>query len=196
MKRIQRDQVLPHGQWDAVRPVLRPLFIIEKERRRLHVGEHLTLLFENAQSVWYQVEEMLRVERIADPDLVQHEIDTYNELVPGAGELSATMLIEYAEAAERDAALKELVGLERHVWFRIGERRVEAQFDAAQIGDDAVSAVQFVRFAVGGRSGERLVELAAAGSVAIEVDHPHLCVRAPIGAELARALATDLGESP
>jgi hypothetical protein len=88
--------MLPYQQWEAVRPVLRPLFINEKQRRRLAVGDHITLLFENAQSVWYQVEEMLRVERISDPELVQHEIDTYNELVPGAGELSATMLIEYS----------------------------------------------------------------------------------------------------
>lgn len=194
MKGVARDQTLSYQQWEAVRPVLRPLFINEKERRRLAVGEHITLLFENAQSVWYQVEEMLRVERISEPELVQNEIDTYNELVPGAGELSATMLIEYAQTEERDAALRRLVGLERHVWLKIGDRRVEAQFDAGQIAEEAVSAVQFVRFAVGGRIAERLVELAAAGALAVEVDHPQHSVNAPVGVDLARALAQDLRE--
>jgi hypothetical protein len=195
MKRIALDQILPYAQWEAVRPVLRPLFINEKERRRLAVGEHITLLFENAQSVWYQVEEMLRVERITDADAMQHELDTYNALVPGAGELSATLLIEYPEADERDAALRRLAGFERHLWLKIGDRRIQAEFDTSQIGADAVSAVQFVRFAVGGRSGERFVELAASGAVTIDVDHPALSVSAPIAGDIARALAEDLREA-
>ena len=192
MRRINRDEILSYQQWDLVRSVLRPLFIFEKERRRLAVGEHATLLFENTQSVWYQVEEMLRVERTTEPELIQNEIDTYNELVPGAGELSATLFIEYADAAQRDAALHRLVGFERHLWLRIGERRIQAEFDAAQVGTEAVSSVQFVRFAVGGRAGERFVDLAAAGAVSIEVDHPALAVSTPIVGDLARALADDL----
>lgn len=192
MKRITREQLLPYRQWEDVRPVLRPLFIFEKDRRRLAVGEHVTLLFENAQSVWYQVEEMLRVERISDPEPVQHELDTYNALVPGAGELSATLLIEYPEAAERDAALRRLAGFERHLWLRVGERRIQAEFDASQIGAEALSAVQFVRFAVGGRTGERFAELAATGAVTIEVDHPALQLSVPVTGDLARALEEDL----
>jgi hypothetical protein len=195
MKRITLDQVLSYQQWESVRPVLRPLFIVEKERRRLHVGAHVTLLFENAQSVWYQVEEMLRVERMTDPAAIQHEIDTYNALVPGGGELSATLLIEYEEATERDVALRALLGFEKHLWLRVGERRVQAEFDAAQVGEEAVSSVQFVRFAVGGRTGERFVELAAAGAVAVEVDHPAMTVSAPIAGDIARALAEDLRET-
>jgi hypothetical protein len=192
MRRISRDQVLPYMQWESVRAVLRPLFIVEKERRRLHVGDHVTLLFENAQSVWYQVEEMMRVEHMTDPAAIQHEIDTYNALVPGAGELSATLLIEYADEHERDVALRKLLGFEKHLWLRIGERRVQAEFDAAQVGEDAVSAVQFIRFAVGGRTGERFTELAAAGAVAIEVDHPEMTASTSITGDLARALAEDL----
>ena len=192
MKRITPAQILPYQQWDAVRPVLRPLFLNEKERRRLAVGEHITLLFENAQSVWYQVEEMLRVERIQETEAIGHEIDTYNALVPGAGELSATLLIEYPEEEERDVALRELIGFERHLWLKIGERRIQAEFDGGQIGEEAVSAVQFVRFAVGGHAGERFVELAAAGAVSVEVDHPTLSISAVVAGDLARALAEDL----
>jgi hypothetical protein len=152
----------------------------------------VTLLFENAQSVWYQVEEMLRVEHMTDPAAIQHEIDTYNALVPGGGELSATLLIEYEDEAERDVALRKLLGFEKHLWMRLGERRVQAEFDGSQVGEDALSSVQFVRFAVGGRTGERFVELAAAGEVAVEVDHPAMSVSAPIAGDIARALAEDL----
>ena len=79
---------MPFAQWERVRTVLRPLFIHEKELRRLRAGEHLTFLFENAQSVWYQVEEMLRVERITAEDAIAHELGTYNELIPREDELS------------------------------------------------------------------------------------------------------------
>ena len=196
MKPVTLEQLLSFEQWERTRPVLRPLFIREKERRRLHVGAHFTLLFENVQTVWYQVEEMIRIERIVDSDAIAHELATYNGLLPGAGELTATLLIEYAESAERDAALKQLTGIEQHLWLRLGERRVRAEFEGSQIGEGAVSAVQFVRFVVGGSAADRLLELSAAGAVAIEVDHPHYTVSAAVAGDLARALAEDLGASP
>ena len=156
-----------------MRPLLRPLFIAEKARRRLAVGEHLTLLFENRQTVWYQIEEMLRTERIFEDAAIKHEVETYNELIPRPGELFATLLIEYAEPAERDAALARLVGLERHLWMVLDGRRVGARFDERQMSPDQISAVQFIAFPLGADAG-RFEKLAAAGKVAIEVDHPHL----------------------
>jgi hypothetical protein len=83
MKAVHRGQILPYDQYEKLRPLLRPLFIAEKDRRRLSVGEHVTLLFENAQTVWYQVQEMLRSERITSEAGIAHELDTYNELLPG-----------------------------------------------------------------------------------------------------------------
>jgi hypothetical protein len=195
MNRLTLDQILPFDHWVNTRPVLRPLLLNAKERRRLAVGPHITLLFENAQTVWYQIEEMVRVEHLTDPELVRHEMDTYNELIPHAGELSATMFIEYADPTERDVALRKLLGIEQHLFLRVGDRRVQAEFEGAQIAEDVVSAVQFVRFAVGGRTGERFIELADAGSLAIEIDHPELRVSAPISGDLARALSEDLQAS-
>lgn len=188
--------MLSFEQWERVRPVLRPLFIREKERRRFVAGPHLTLLFENAQTVWYQVEEMIRIERIAEPQAVQHELDTYNSLIPVARELSATLLIEYAEARERDAALARLVGLERHMWLAAGGRRIAVRFDESQMSAGQISAVQFVRFALGQLGAESLVQFADQGSLAIEADHPDLTTRAPLSGELARALAEDLRIEP
>jgi len=183
---------MPFAQWERLRPVLRPLFIHEKERRRLRVGAHLTFLFENAQSVWYQVEEMLRVERISADDAVAHELDTYNDLIPREDELSATMLIEYEDAAERDAALKRLLGLERHVHLIAGDRKISAAFAEAQISTEAVSSVQFVRFPLPRGLGGKLVELASSGMLAIEVDHPGMHALAAIDVELAKNLFEDL----
>jgi len=194
VKPVTLKEILPFEQYEILRPRLRPLIIAEKERRRLAVGEHLTLLFENGQTVWYQVEEMVRSERISAADAIRHEIDTYNELLPRPGELTATMLVEYADEAERNIALRALVGLERHLWIRIGERREPARFDARQFATDRISAVHFVRFPLGGLDHDEFVTFTAEGKIAIEVDHPQLTERALITGPIAKALARDLAD--
>lgn len=192
MKPIRLEETLTLADYDRVRGRLRPLFIHEKERRRLAMGAHLTLLFENAQTVWYQVQEMIRTERMESREAIQHELDTYNELLPGAGTLSATMMIEYPEAVERDAALRRLVGFERHLWIVLGERRERAIFDTRQMNEERISSVQFVRLPVPGVDAEQFLALARARKCAIESDHPSLAVRAAISGVLASALAEDL----
>lgn len=194
MRPLTIDEVLRIDEWERVRPVMRPLFIHEKERRRLTVGPHLTFLFENRQTVWYQVEEMIRVERMTRIESMQHEIETYNHLLPQPGELSATLFIEYTDAAERDAALAELVGIERHLWLRAGDERIAATFEAGQIGADEVSSVQFVRFTLPQTVAAHFDELARGGRLAIEFDHPALTASARIEATLASALVEDLRE--
>ena len=126
-------------------------------------------------------------------DAVQHELDTYNELIPAPGSLSATLLIEYAESAERDAALRRLVGLERHLWLKLGAARIAASFDDRQMSTERISAVQFVRFApAGGIDADEFSELAARGDAAIVADHPSLAASGAIVGPLAGALAEDL----
>jgi hypothetical protein len=187
-------EILPFEQYEVLRTRFRPLFIAEKERRRLALGEHVTLLFENGATVWYQVEEMLRTERISAEPAIRHEIDTYNELLPRPGELSATMLIEYSDARERDAALRELVGLERHLWLVLDGRRERVRFDERQMGEDQISSVQFVRFPLGGLDAAEFLKLAQADQVTVEIDHPKLSARAVLKGPLAHALASDLAE--
>ena len=191
MKPITALEVLPVTVYDRVRPLLRPLCIAEKDRRRLAVGQHLTLLFENRQTVWYQIHEILRTERVFEDAAVNHEIENYNQLIPRAGELFATLLIEYADPAERDAELARLVGLERHLWMVLDGRRVGARFDERQMSPDQISAVQFIAFAPDA-DGERFTELVAADKVAIQVDHPYLAASASITGPLGAALADDL----
>jgi hypothetical protein len=191
MKKISKEDILGVEQWQRVRGVLRPLFIHEKERRRLAVGSHLTFLFENSATVWYQVEEMIRSEHMTDAAAIQHEIDTYNELIPGPGEISATLLIEFAEARERDAALRRLVGLEKHLWLKLGDIRVPLKFDDRQMSAERVSAVQFVRFNVA-KDRDAFLKLAQANQVAIQADHPNLGAEAFIDGALAKSLGEDL----
>ena len=191
MKPIEACDLLAYPDYQRVRERLRPLIIAEKNRRRLTIAGHLTLLFENDRTVWYQIEEMLLTERITDAAAIQHEIDTYNELMPGGGELSATLMIEYEDAAERTARLHDLIGIDRHLWIAIESRRIPARFDIRQMESDRVSAVQFVRFPIGiGR--ERFLESARNGRAAIQVDHPKFVGSETIGIELAEAIAGDL----
>jgi hypothetical protein len=192
LKTISFDEILSLGDYGRVRDRLRPLFIHEKERRRLHVGSHLTLLFENAQTAWYQIEEMIRAEKMTERDAIAHEIETYNDLLPGAGEIAATLLIEYAEAQERDAALVRLVGLERHLWLKAGTQRIAARFDDRQMSEERISSVQFVKFKLEGVDAAKFLELAGKGEMAVEADHPSLAARGAIGGLLAASLAEDL----
>ena len=119
------------------------LFIHEKDRRHLAVGSHLTLLFENGQTVWYQTQEMIRTEKLVTADAIAHEIETYNELLPGPGKPCSS---KYPEPVQRDASLRRLLGLENHLWISIGEKRERAVFDTRQMTTDRISSVQFVRF--------------------------------------------------
>jgi Protein of unknown function (DUF3501) len=195
MKAVQRAQIMPLEQYQKLRDLLRPLFIAEKSRRRLAVGEHITLLFENAQTVWYQVQEMLRTERIATEEAIGHELDTYNELLPGPNELAATMMIEYAEPAQRDENLRKLLGLENQISLLIGERRQQARFDLRQVSAERISSVHFVRFPLGGIDAPTFAARAAEGRIVVEVTHPAMSVRSPITGTLAAALAEDLAQS-
>jgi hypothetical protein len=192
VKPVTLKEILPLAQYEVLRPRLRPLLIAEKNRRRLEVGDHLTILFENGQTIWYQIEEMIRTEHICDETAIRHEIDTYNELLPRPGELTATLLIQYPDATQRDVAVRELVGFERHVWICLGDRREAGRFDLRQMSPERVSSVQFVRFQLGGLDATEFLTLANAGKVAIEVDHPKMQARAAITGPLAEALSTDL----
>jgi hypothetical protein len=191
MKPIEPSDILAYPDYQRIRERLRPLFIGERNRRRVTVAEHLTLTFENDRTLWYQIEEMLLTERITEPAAIQHEIDTYNELMPGGGELSATLMIEYEDAAERSAKLRELLGIDRHLWMIIDSRRIPARFDIRQMSDDRVSAVQFVRFPIG-MTRERFVESARHNRIAIEVDHPKITGHHAVDITTVENLAADL----
>ncbi len=169
MRPVEISEIVNIADYEIERRTLRPRMIALKDRRRVRVGEHLTFLFENRETVRYQIQEMMRIERIVDAEAIRHEVETYNELIPPVGGLSASLLIEYGAPEERDEKLRELLGIENHVWIRVGQAvpSAKARFDSRQIATTRVSAVQYIRFEL---TPEQRAQWRA--GVRIVVDHP------------------------
>jgi hypothetical protein len=187
MKPIDISEIANIAEYELERKTLRPKMMALKDRRRIRVGDHLTFLFENRETVRYQIQEMMRIERMVEQAAIRHEVDTYNELIPPPGGLSASLLIEYATAEERDVKLRELVGLEDHIAIAVADLPpVRARFDGRQIATDRLSAVQYIRFALTPdrrarwRQGVRLV-----------AGHPHYRAEAELTPEQLAELELD-----
>jgi len=188
---VSASEIKSLGDYELARDTFRKRVFAVKDARRVRVGDHLTFLFENHDTVLYQIQEMLRVERITEPAAIAHEIRTYNDLIAGPDELAATLLVEYEDPAERARMLRELVGLERYVSFAIaGQAAAAAVFDAAQIADEKISSVHYVRFPLG---RERASALRRGAGAEIVVDHPHMHARVALTPSQVAALSEDLG---
>lgn len=187
MRPVEVSELKNIAEYELLRPERRPAMIALKDRRRVRVGDHLTFLFENRDTVWYQIQEMMRIERIVRPEDIAHEVETYNELIPGPDELSACLLIEYETPEERDVRLRELLGLENHVWLEAAGERSRAIFDGRQIANERLSSVQYVKFRLSPNQAAHFREGAG-----IVVDHPHYGACRPLAACEIEELARDL----
>jgi Protein of unknown function (DUF3501) len=147
MEPVRFEQIKNIADYELERERWRPEVMAIKDRRRIRVGDHLTFLFENQDTVRYQVQEMMRIERIVKPDDIERELEVYNELLPGPDQLSASLLIEYETPELRSVWLRELLDLENHIWLEIpGTPRAKAVFDGRQIASDRLSSVQYIKF--------------------------------------------------
>ena len=147
--------------------------IEHKKLRKLHIGPHLTLLFEDRLTIQYQVQEMLRVERIYEKAGIQEELDAYNPLIPDGRNWKATCLIEYEDVAERARKLVELKGIERLIWTQVGELpRVHAiaDEDLERSNEEKTSAVHFLRFEL---ASPMMEQLRSGSELRFGVDHPN-----------------------
>ncbi len=152
MRPVRRDELLDLAAYERSRGELRAAVLEAKRRRRVHVAGVLTFLFENTATMRYQVQEMIRAERMVKEADVRHELDTYNELLGGEGELGCSLLIELPDAAERDRKLREWLALPSHLYVRLEDgTKIRARFDPRQVGSDRLSSVQYLKFDVGGR---------------------------------------------
>ena len=174
MRPLRRFEIVPLDRYPPLRDAYRERVIVYKRARRMALGELATLLFEDRETLRFQVQEMLHVERIAAPAQVQAELDVYNELMPGEGELSATLFIEIGEAAEIRPTLERLAGLDRALSLVLGEGpdalRVPAEFDARQFEAGRISAVQYLRFRLGADARARFADPRVRAR--LRVDHP------------------------
>lgn len=192
MKPIDRSEVLDLGAYEAIRERFVARVIAEKRHRRVMVCDEVSALFENRDTVLMQIQEMLRTERITSESGIRHEIATYNELVPGVDELSATMFVEIADKEPRERRLVELAGLEQRIALAIDGEVVRARNESRGVLPDRTTAVHYVKFPLGASLAKKLREGRDAVKVAWVLDHPKLQVRAELSPNAVRALADDL----
>lgn len=193
MPAIARDSLMSLEQYARERPQFRARVIAHKRARTLHLGEHVTLVFEDELTVRYQVQEMLRIERTFEEAGILDELGAYNPLIPDGSNLKATMLIEYPDEQQRKQSLTRLIGVEDTVWLQVdGFPPVSAIADEDLERENAVktSAVHFLRFELTAEMKRALVEGAA---LSVGVDHPHYSAGVtPVPAALRNSLCADL----
>lgn len=182
MKPVDRSEILDYVTYNEKRPEIRPHALEAKAARRVLVGEYLAFLFENRDTIRYQVQEMMRAERIVKEADIQHELSTYNELLGEGGELGCTLLIGIDDEADRAVKLQAWKELPQHLYLELEDgTRAGAKYDRRQVGEERLSSVQYLKFQVGHKA-----------PVAIGSDLPELTVRAVLSDEQRDALQTDL----
>jgi len=191
MTPITRDDVLNLYEYEKVREARRAAVIALKQRRRVTVGRYLSLVFENRDTVWFQIQEMIRAERIVDDEKVADELRVYNGLLPEPGELAATMFIEIGDAAAIKPVLDALLGIDTRDYVRleVGSHVIVGRFEAGHSDEELgkLSAVHFVRFAVPDAARRAFLP----SDVALVVDHPNERARTVLSPETKASLAQD-----
>lgn len=180
-------------QYARQREEFRARVMEHKRHRRLHLGQHLTLCFEDRLTMQYQVQEMLRAERIFEEDGIRAELEAYNPLIPDGANWKATLMIEYPDPAERARALERLVGVEYRVWVRAGDQApvyAIADEDLERSTESKTSSVHFLRFELGAAT---VAALKSGAPLQVGVDHPAYAIRLESVPELVReSLVADL----
>src|SRR6188768_3556814 len=193
MSHIDPDTLMTLEAYAKARKDFRAKVIAHKKDRTAHLGEHVTLIFEDELTIRYQVQEMLRVERIFEEEGIQDELDAYNPLIPDGRNLKATMMIEYEDEAERRAALAKLKGVEDKTWVRVeGCQKVYAiaDEDLERETEEKTSSVHFLRFEL---TKEMVDALKYGVTLSMGVDHPHYnATLDPLPANVRTALLNDL----
>jgi hypothetical protein len=193
MPRITRESLMTLEAYHKARPEFRRQVIAHKKRRTVPLGEHVTLLFEDELTIRYQIQEMLRIEKIFEEDGIRHELESYGPLIPDGRNLKATMLIEYEDVTARRTALARLKGIEQRVWLQVeGSPRVWpiADEDLERENDEKTSAVHFLRWEL---TEEMAAALKYGVSLSIGVEHPNYTqTLSPLPAQTRNALAADL----
>ena len=177
MAAISRNSLMSLEEYAARRNEFRARVMAHKHNRKVHLGEHVTLLFEDELTIRYQIQEMLRAERIFEEDGIVDELDAYNPLVPDGSNWKATMLIEYPDELERKKALARLIDIEDKVWVQVnGQAKVFAiaDEDLERETEEKTSSVHFLRFELTAAMKEALKQ---GQSLALGIDHPNYQVR-------------------
>ncbi len=190
MRRIARNEILPIEDYETIRPHFRQRIIAEKQRRRVPVGEHISVVFENRDTVLCQIQEMLRTERITSEPAILHELETYNDLIPADLQLSMTLFVEIPERELRDRMLSELEGLEKSVALSINAEQFPAQGEAAGVLPGRTTAVHYLKFALSPAAAQAI--RAQTANAAVVISHPKHLARSVLSKDTLGSLAQDL----
>jgi hypothetical protein len=192
MNKITRDSLMTLEAYAKARPEFRAKAIAHKKLRTVHIGDHVTLLFEDELTCRYQIQEMLRIEKTFEEQGILDELEAYNPLIPGGRDFRATMMIEYGDEAERRVALTKLKGIERKTWIQVeGAKKVYAiaDEDLERENETKTSAVHFMRFPL---TEEMAAALKYGVTLQMGVDHPQYTAAVDVSAETRNALVKDL----
>ena len=190
MRKVEASEILDLTAYEKIRADFLEKTIALKRPRRIRVGEHLCFIFENRDTVIFQIQEMTRAERTVAADAIAEEVRVYNELVPEENGLSATLMIEIPDQARIRKELDRLVGIDEHVFLDVGDDSVQATFDDKQFEEERISAVQYVRFPLGPDVAARFRDPTV--PVRLRVDHPNYGESTPIEGEPRASLTADL----
>jgi len=190
MKRVERSEVLDIGAYEPLREAFRRRIIELKRARRVQLGANITALFENHDTVLYQIQEMLRTERITREDAILHEIETYNELIPAPSELSVTLFLEYPERVQREEMLVELEGIENLFYFAVGEHRVSLRNETRGVLPGRTTAVQYAKVPLTPPAVEAL--RGGRGPAVLGVTHRSYTAHVELSPRMVEELASDL----
>ncbi|MBD3334410.1 MAG: DUF3501 family protein [Candidatus Eisenbacteria bacterium] len=191
MKPLTLEDIQDKDSYLETRDEIRRKIRAEKNKRRIIVGDHCSVHFENRDTMSYQVHEMLRAENTWNrPEAIEDELEAYNALIPGEGELSATVMFEYPTLEEREEFLPKFVGVDKHIWLQIGDTEpILAELDRGQIDEHKVSSVQYAKWNL---DPERRKLLKSDGTVMrISIDHPAYQAQAVLSEESRKAIMND-----
>jgi hypothetical protein len=188
---VTLDDVMGLARYEAEREQIRRRIIALKRDRRVALGDEISLVFENHDTVSFQIHEMLRAEQITEIDGIRRELEVYNGLLPSPGELSATLFIEITDQARIEERLCGLLGIDEALRLEIGSNcAIPAQFDPAQSREDRLSAVQYIRFALPEEARRAFADPAV--PVRLVADHPNYRAVTPLEGPLRASLTEDL----
>jgi hypothetical protein len=190
---VRLDDVIGLDRYEKDRDEIRRRTIALKKHRRIPVGDRVTFVFENHATVFFQVHEMLRAERITDLDAVREELEVYNAMLPAPGGLSATMLIEITDQDQVEARLRELLGIDECLQLHVGDEHFDGQFEPGRSREDRLSAVQYVRFALSSPAVAAFADDRAV--IRLCIDHENYRHATSIEGEVRRSLAADLASA-
>jgi DNA-directed RNA polymerase subunit K/omega len=189
MRPVEASELLPLGAYEEIRERFRARIIEAKRARYVRVGQHMTVLFENRDTVLFQIQEMLRTERITQDRAIDHELATYNELIPGDHQLSATVFVEYTEREQREEMLRELRGLETCFYLEAFRERAQLIPDERGTDPTRTMAVHYVKFVLPERVERAIREMA--GPITLGVEHPAYREWTTLSAQTLHSLQAD-----